>query len=261
MPLPSPTVKELVAALRRSDLPTVLVEGQEDMRIYRWMNERLGSQTAYVLPAGGRENLLCVYKKRHEFADLPIAFIADRDMWLFSGIPSDYDEVIWTKGYSLENDLYAGAELENLLTAEESQEHQQLLDAIIEWFAFEVEEYLAGRPFEVAHHCNRVVSLGQTQMDEKFRNSRSFRPPGEEIHRQIREAYQLQLRGKQLFQMLVRFLSASDRKSKYSYDNLSEMAFKMTPAHPLMARLIQEIEQTIADQKTSLQCPNHRGRQ
>ena len=223
------------------------------MRIYRWVEERIGSQKANVQPTGGRENLLSIYAKRHEFADLPVAFVADRDMWLFSEIPSDYRELIWTEGYSIENDLYAGADLETLLEAEEAQEHQQVLDTIVEWFAFEVEECLAGKPFEVKIHCNRVVPLGQTQMDVNFRKSRGFRPPAEEIHRQIREAYQLQLRGKQLFQMLVRFLSASDRNSKYSYDNLSEMAFKMTPSHALMNRLIQEIDQTITDQNSALQ--------
>ena len=253
MPLPSPTVEELVAALRRSALPTVLVEGQEDMRIYRWVEARLGNRAANVLPTGGRDKLLSVYERRQEFAKLPVAFVADKDMWLFSGIPSNYDGVIWTDGYSIENDLYAGTELENLLDAEEALEHQQTLNAIVEWFAFEVEECLAGKPFEVKIHCSRVVPFGQTQMDENFRKSRGFRPPGEEIHRQIREAYQLQLRGKQLFQMLVRFLSASDRSSKYSYDNLSEMAFKMTPSHALMNRLIQEIDQTITDQNSALQ--------
>ncbi len=225
------------------------------MRIYRWVEARLGNRAANVLPTGGRDKLLSVYERRQEFSNLQVAFVADRDMWLFSGIPSDYDEIIWTEGYSIENDLYAGAELEKLLDAEEAQEHIQLLDAIVEWFAFEVEECLANRSYEVALHCNQIVPLGQTQIDENFRNSRGFRPPGEEIHRQIREAYQLQLRGKQLFEMLVRFLSAPDRDSKYSYDNLHEMAFKMTPAHPLMSRLIQKIERTIADQKTSLQRP------
>ena len=53
--------------------------------------------------------------------------------------------------------------------------------------------------------------------------------------------------------MLVRFLSASDSDtSKYSIQGLDEMAFKMTPSHPLMSRLIQEIEQTMADQKSAL---------
>ena len=249
MPTPSPTVEELVAALRRSDLPTVLVEGQEDMRIYRWVEARLGNRAANVLPAGGRDKLLSVYERRQEFSNLPVAFVADRDMWLFSGIPSNYDVVIWTEGYSIENDLYAGAGLENLLDAEEALEHQQTLDAIVGWFAFEVEEYLADRPYKVSSHCNEVVPLGQTQMDENFRRSRGFHPPEEEIYRQIREAYQLQLRGKQLFQMLVRFLSASDRHIKHSIQGLYEIAFKMPDVHPLMRRLIDEIEQTIAEQK------------
>lgn len=255
MPLPSPTVRELVATLRRSALPTVLVEGQDDMRIYRWLEARLGSQAANVLPTGGRNNLLQVYEERHKFAGLPVAFVADRDMWLFSGIQPDYDEVIWTEGYSVENDLYADAErehlLENLLDTEEAQEHQKLLEAVVEWFAFEVEEHLAGRPDEVNTHCNQIVPLGHTQMDEDFRKRRGFRPPGAEIHRQIREKYQLQLRGKQLFQLLVRFLSASDRESKFSYPNLYEMAFKIPSSHPLMSRLLREIEHAIENQEST----------
>ena len=172
MSLPSPSVDELVATLRRSALPTVLVEGQDDMRIYRWIEARLGSQTANVLPTGGRKNLLCIYRRRHEFAALPVAFVADRDMCLYSGIPSDYDGVIWTKGYSIENDLYAGAELENLLNPDEKKDHRQLLNVIVEWFAFEVEEFLEKRPYEVKTHCNQVVPRGQTKMDETFRKKK-----------------------------------------------------------------------------------------
>ncbi|MYJ76831.1 MAG: DUF4435 domain-containing protein [Caldilineaceae bacterium SB0670_bin_27] len=242
------TVDEFVASLRHSDLPTIIVEGKEDMPIYRWVETQFGIGTADVLEVGGRRKLLSIFERRQEFPDLPVAFVADKDMWLFSGIPSDYREVIWTEGYSIENDLYAGADLENLLEAEEAQEHQQVLDAIVEWFAFEVEECLDCKPYEVKIHSNRIVPLGQTQIDGDFRKCRGFRPPGEEIHRQIREAYQLKLRGKQLFEMLVRFLSAPDRKSKYSYDNLREMAFKMPPSHSLMNRLMQEIEQAITNQ-------------
>ena len=252
MPIPSPTVDELVAVLRRSDLPTVLVEGQEDIRIYRWVEERLGSRTANVLPTGGRPNLLSVYERRKEFSNLPVAFVADRDMWLFSGIPTEYDGVIWTEGYSVENDLYVDAELEKLLEPEEVQEHQQLLNAIVEWFAFEVDEYLAGRHFEVNIHCNRIVPLGLTEIDEDFRKSRGFRPPGEGTRRRIRTEYQLQLRGKQLYQLLERILNARNRGTRYNISSLREIAVKLPESHPLMNRLIQEIERTIADQKTAL---------
>ena len=244
--MPYPTVDELVATLRRSELPTVIVEGKDDMRIYRWVEGRIGSQNANVLPTGGRETLLSVYERRNEYAHLPVAFVADRDLWLFSGIPSIYNDIIWTQGYSIENDLYAGATLEDMLESKEARVHQQVLVLIIEWFAFEVEEHLAGREVRVDTHCNRVVPPGKTEIDQGFRQSRGFRPPDEVLHQQIKDAYPLQLRGKTLFQVLVRFLSASDRDVKHSTFGLYEIAFKMTPTHELMDRLINIIERTIA---------------
>ena len=246
MPASHPTVDELVATLRRSQLPTVLVEGKDDIQIYRWIEGRIGSQSANVLPAGGRNNLLSVYQRRNEYAHLPVAFVADKDLWLFSGIPPIYHDIIWTQGYSVENDLYAGADLERLLEANEAGEHQQVLDSIIEWFAFEVEEYLAGREAQVDKHCNEIVPIGKTEMNHSFRNSRRFRPPDQALHQQIKAAYRLQLRGKSLFQVLVRFLSAPDRDVKHSTLGLYEIAFKMTPSHKLMDRLIREIKQKIA---------------
>ena len=251
MPVPGPTIDELVETLRRSQLPTVIVEGKDDMLIYRWVEERVGTQNANVLSAGGRDNLLSVYKRRNEYAHLPVAFVADRDMWLFSGIPSNYHDIIWTKGYSIENDLYSGAKLENLLSAEEAEVHQQVLYSIIEWFAFEVEEFLAERPAKVGYHCNRIVPLNQTNMDEEFRNSRGFRLPNEKLIKKINNAYQLQLRGKLLFQMLNRFLNAPKRRPKYPNIALYEIAFKMDDSHALMNRLIQKIERRIAEYSSS----------
>ena len=248
MPRLNPTVDELVSALRRSKLPTVVVEGREDMQIFRWMEDLLEVHEADVLGVGGRPNLLAVYNRRSEFAHLPVAFIADRDKELFTQLPEGYEDIIWTQGYSIENDLYVGAEpsLESLMDPQEAVKHRQLLDTIVKWFAFEVEEFLAGRTPEFDHHCNEVVHLGQTEMDNDFRERRGFRPPNVAIYQQIREAYQLQLRGKQLFQVLVRFLSTPNRSAKYSYHGLYEIAFKMTSFHPLMNRLRQEIEQKIA---------------
>ena len=243
-----PTVDELVSTLRRSKLPTVVVEGRDDMQIFRWMEDLLKIHEIDVLGVGGRPNLFAVYDRRTEFAHLPIAFIADRDKELFTQLPVGYENIIWTQGYSIENDLYAGADpsLENLMDPQEAAEHRQLLDTIIEWFAFEVEEFLDGRTPEFNHHCNEVVPQGQTEIDNGFRQRRGFRHPNSELQQQIRNAYQLQLRGKLLFQMLVRFLSKSNRWVKHSTHSLYEIAFKMTPFHPLMNRLIQEIEQKIA---------------
>ena len=247
MPAQYLTENVLVATLRRSRLPTVIVEGKDDMQIYQWAERRIGAQKANVLPVGGRKTLLSVYKRRNEFAHLPTAFVADKDLWLFSGIPPDYHDIIWTQGYSIENDLYAGANLENLLNADEGAEHQKVLDAIIKWFAFEVEEHLAGGEARVATSCNTVVPEGKTEMDQGFRTRRGFRPPNEKLHQQIKDEYQLQLRGKSLFEILVRFLNAPNRRPKYRILALYEIAVKMAYSHELIDRLIGEIERKIAE--------------
>lgn len=248
MPRLNPTVDELVSTLRRSRLPTIVVEGKEDIQIFRWIEDRIKIHEADILGVGGRPNLLAIYDRRNEFAHLPVAFIADQDKELFTQLPKGYEDIIWTQGYSIENDLYAGAEpsLESLMNSHEANEHGKVLNTIVEWFAFEVEEFLEGRSPEFDHHCDEVVPRNQTEMDNGFCQRRGFRQPNSELQLQIREAYQLQLRGKQLFQMLVRFLSASDRSPKYSYYGLYEIAFKMTTVHPLMNRLIQKIEQKIS---------------
>ena len=182
MPVPDPTVNELVATLSRSRLPTVIVEGKDDMRIYRWVEQRVGTQNANVLPTGGRNTLLKVYDRRKEFPKLPVAFVADRDLWLFSGIPGGYSGIIWTRGYSIENDLYAGAELENLLDVHEVDVHQEVLNVIIEWFAFEVGEFLEGRVSKVDQSCDKVVPPGKTEMDQDFSARRGFPLSGCSAH-------------------------------------------------------------------------------
>ena len=226
-----PTVDELVSTLRRSKLPTVVVEGGDDMQIFRWMEDLLKVHEVDVLGVGGRPNLLAVYDRKSEFEHLPVAFIADQDKELFTQLPAGYEDIIWTQGYSIENDLYAGAEpsLESLMDPDEVDEHKQVLDTIVKWFAFEVEEFLTGRTPEFNHHCNEVVPQGQTEIDNNFRQRRGFRCPNSELLQKIKDAYQLQLRGKLLFQMLVRFLSKSNRRVKHSLHGLYEIAFKMTP--------------------------------
>ena len=248
MPTPNPmTVEHLVGILRHSQTPKIIVEGKTDIIIYRRLLERVGIQQVTLHAAGSRNELLQVYKRKSEFSHVPVAFIADQDKELFTQLPVGYEDIIWTQGYSIENDLYAGAEpnLESLMDSYEFHEHGQVLDIIVKWFPFEVEEFLDGRTPEFKHHCNKVVLEGQTEMDEGFRKRRGFRPPNSNLEQQIRDAYQLQLRGKQLFQVLVRFLSASNRSAKYSYHGLYEIAFKMTTSHPLMNRLIQEIKKKL----------------
>ena len=255
MPTQNPmTVDHLVGVLRRSRIPGIVVEGNDDVIIYRELAKRIGILEVALHPSGGRNKLLQIYKRRSEFAHVPVAFIADQDMWLFSGIEPGYNDIIWTHGYSIENDLYSDANLERLLDENETAEHQQILDAISTWFAFAVETYLAGNRPYLDVHCDEMIPPGRTELDADFCKRRSFRVPNAELVRQIRDEYQLRLRGKQLFQLLIRFLSKPTHgfiKAILNDYALYNFALKMPDAHPFLDKLMQQVKEKIASQTSA----------
>ena len=252
MPTPNPmTVEHLVGILRRARKPNIVVEGDDDVIIYRELTRRIGILEVVLLPSGGREKLLQVYERRSEFSHIPVVFIADQDMWLFSGIDQGYEDVIWTNGYSIENDLYSDAELERLLDDNETAEHQQILDSISTWFAFAVEEYLAGNAPKLNQHCDEMVPPGKTELDVGFCVRQSFRTPNTARVQQIRSAYQLLLRGKLLFQLLVRFLSKPTHgfeKASLNDYALYNLALRMPEQYPLLDGLMEKVKEKIAAQ-------------
>src|SRR5258707_993183 len=119
MPVPSLTIEELIQSLKRSNLPTVLCEGDTDLAILRFVEGVLGPTTVSLLPCYGRDMVLRVYDRRDEIPNTRIAYLADRDVWVLSGVPNRYKGVIFTWGYSIENDLLDATNLENLLTPTE----------------------------------------------------------------------------------------------------------------------------------------------
>ena len=200
-------VNELGALLRHSQVPTLVVEGDSDVRIYsRWVEQRLlGTYKVNVLNAKGRNNLLKLYEQRNEFVHAPVIFIADQGMWLFSGIPKAYSDVICTQGYSIENDVYAVSGVENLLDPTRTSEHWLVREAIIRWFAFEVEEYLAGILPKVNIRLDTLVPEGNTKINKEFLYRRRFRWPRTQITEEISDEYRFNLPGKLLFEMVARF--------------------------------------------------------
>ena len=171
-------VDELVVTLRDSQLPTLLVENHSDVRIYaRWVSLRLfGSYNVDVRAVDGKEKLLQIYERRGEFSHVPVVFVANRGMWLFTEIPKKYKDIIWTKGYSLENELYVDAQsdLERLLDSHEVVEHQQVLYSVCKWFAFVIEEHFKGRQQKVVHDLQEIVPFVQTDLDNDFCRKNEF---------------------------------------------------------------------------------------
>ena len=214
---------ELVAILKRTTLPTILVEGRDDMTAYRWIEDRLGTQQANILPCGGRETLLRIYKRRSEFSEISTAFLADRDMWLFSAIPKGYDQVVFTRGYSIENDVLDSSGVDGLLSQDERSSFDALADTLATWFAFEVEQYRAGLPWCVDIHPNHLIPHKTTLLNHAALRPRVFKEPKARLRDSIRAQFGLRFRGKSLMQLYLRLLNAPSRKSKFSKHNLLEI--------------------------------------
>ena len=100
-----PTQDELISSIKRSALINVLIEGPDDVMIYEHLREKITLDIS-ILPCGGRSTLIEIYKRKSEFSDKKVVFIADQDVWIFGEKPADYEDIIFTSGYSIENDLF-----------------------------------------------------------------------------------------------------------------------------------------------------------
>lgn len=243
MPTPVLTEDEIVSTLKNSKLPTVLVEGKDDAIIYRCIEEHIGTLKANILPCGGRNTLLSVHKRKREFSHLPIAFVADTDSWMFTHIPIEYRDIIWTFGYSIENDLYAGSDIENLIKKTDKNTYNTLLSNISKWFAFEIEEHRLGKEAKIDCHINQILEPDKINLNNNFLSERKFYEPNTELINYIQSNYQFTLRGKTLFQCLIRIISQDG--SKYNNQSLFQICSSFPQEHKYLKRLISNIISTL----------------
>jgi hypothetical protein len=236
------TEDEILSYLSRTELPTLLVEGSQDAIVFRWLENELGIINGSILPCHGRGVLLSIYEKRDRFKHGRLAWLADRDMWCFSTVPEIYSTVIFTAGYSIENDLYAGSRLESLLEPSERQIHTILLSLVCKWFAFELEEYCAGRSHKVATNIKEIVNHERLEISRAFSQKRGFKEPSEESVKLVLDDYQLKLRGKTLVQVLETVLTRPGRVAKFRSSQIVELSLKLFPDNPYLRRLVSEVQ-------------------
>lgn len=236
------SVDEMVAYLKRTSQVTALVEGKDDQKVYRYIEERLDDLDLDVLICEGRDGLLAVHRRREEYASAPVIFIADRDMWYFTGVPAEYaNSIIFTDGYSIENDLYVKSVFESLMSQEEQDRFAQLIAQIARWQAFHVETFTRSGACTCDAHLNQITT-GDTLCGVHLA-SIGFVEPNAALISQIIDSYPLAIRGKTLFQSLLRILSASQRPSKFSRENLIELGAKLS--NPLMEALCQRTRDAV----------------
>lgn len=235
------TDDEIVSYIKRSSLINILIEGPDDMMIYNHIEEQINQIQISFMPCGGRETLKKVYNRRGEFVNKKVIFIADKDLWLFSGIPIQYHDIIFTSGYSIENDLfqYGGDLLLKLMLENEKAAFYETLDNLIVWYCSEVTKHISGGAAAISVHLNQIIPVGSSEICPNFLATYIMEEPDLSLCERVKGSSYLHLRGKFLFQAMVRVLSARSRRSKFSYENLLELC--LLTENDNFRRIINEV--------------------
>ena len=238
------TEDELVSVLSHSSLPTILVEGKDDMSVYRWIEDDL-ELDADILVCGCRNTLFNVYKRKDEFKNIKSIFVADSDKYVHSTIPKEYNGILFTKGYSIENDLYQGRQIESLLSKGENKSFQIALANFIRYYGCQLEKLMNGEDVELSQNPHQILDTDNNYLLREDQVDGGYHEPAEEIVTKLAENYDLLLRGHSLISLLLLFLSAKKRGSnKYSAKSICECCYKLKRSQA-MKELLEKLRKEL----------------
>ena len=221
---PVRTPEEIYSELKKSNLKTqkyVFVEGIDDVIIYQNIINRKDMAGFLFEEVRGRKNL---FKLNELIRNNPLLvsktmLLADKDTYVFAfAIPSEHENIRFTKGYSIENDLFEDGYdfLMNDLSQSEKTRFDRLINNISEWYAYEIEKVLAGKGGSSKTDINLnhpdYIAPGSEQLNAEFLEKRGYSRADKELCDRIKNNYKLLLRGKFLFEVLHRISHESDKK-------------------------------------------------
>ncbi|MBQ0398657.1 DUF4435 domain-containing protein [Providencia rettgeri] len=217
-----PTIDELFALLKNTSIPTVLVEGKDDIILYRRIEDDLDDIGIDMLPAGNKDAVLELRRRINSDPILaPVAFVVDKDLWVHFGGNEELPDVITTEGYSIENDIFIDGELLNLMDRNEIESFHAELYKFIHWYALAVTRSRNGGSQSYRESPHKV--LDDSVFYDEATQLAEYEAYPQEFFNSIYNHYGSHLRGKSLFAMLVRQLSNSERRTKFSVHQLMEI--------------------------------------
>lgn len=230
-----PTPTEIIATISRSAFPVIVTEGDDDVIVWRRLEEKFFESGVTLIPAGGRDAVLEAYRRRRELPNRAVAmFLADLDCWSLSDIPDQYrtPQIVFTKGYSIENDMFVDGNLAELLVGLERSRFANELEQVVRWYALAADRFLRGEDESLDVHPNELL-------DDDARKAILMAPkPGESyphaLHTQIKSKAQYLLRGKTLLALLIR------QTKGYSYRTLLNVGASQNG--PCFCRIEREVE-------------------
>lgn len=235
------SVDETVSLLKHSCLPTLLVEGASDKALLR-MIEGFFSNID-LLPVDGKDRLREIYARRSEYEGRAVAFLHDRDEWVVLGIPGDYQDMIFTSGYSIENDVLCEDVVRRL-----SHDHwgrvTDYLEHIAAWFRHALVAYCESLNFDISRDVSHIYIEDSGYSDQAVMDMRDIHLPKDKIDFFSENSLWTWLRGKTLLRSVHCIFCECE--IRYSKAQLLELSLRMGPSAKFI-KLVENIRARFYD--------------
>ena len=200
----------LLSKIRKSKHPVVIVEGPDDIIVYRQLINLYSDKGLTVLPSGGRGKALKVFDsiKDEEILE-KVIFIVDKDLWVFSEIPEEYrhNRILTTQGYSIENDIFCDGNVETLLKSENCFDNFKVdLKEYLNWYTLVINQHLSGKNNETLDFSAKDF-FASSNISIKIEEAKKNNHFPEDLHANIYAEYHNKLRGKNLLNMAIWYLN------------------------------------------------------
>ncbi len=200
-------VNDYINTLKNSNIPTVIVEGKDDIVIYRHLEDEFDIN---VLAVGGRKEVLKIFDATLDDPRLEnktLIFIADKDTWCNTGIPLEYqaDNLIFTTGYSLENDVFIDHECQKIIDNHHNKnQFYQDKERFITWYALALQARidslnpmpttrdLSTNPFHLFKEYDEFIKLLENETYPT------------ELQQRLTEKFPLTIHGKSLLTLFIK---------------------------------------------------------
>jgi Protein of unknown function (DUF4435) len=129
------SIEDHITTLEHSTLLSILVEGENDLFVYRAFDRLFGPYEVSIYPCGCKETVLRVQRALRKKGFNNTVAIVDADLWTLYGPPEDLSNVgvRTTTGYSVENDAIIFGRSLHLLTPREKNAFETELKLYASW--------------------------------------------------------------------------------------------------------------------------------
>jgi len=212
------STEETIAVLNKTTLPTLIIEGIDDVVVYRKLEEIFADVGVSVMGVGGRTNLLKIFERVDEIKSKDqIVFIADRDLWVLSKLPPEYisERLIFTNGYSIENDVFQDCSVEKVMDEAEKKRFIADVQKFAHWYALIVSRINLGVMDGCLKTFPGVILDGDFAGHTALMDDELF---PDELKKFVIADYSRYVRGKSLMQIVARQISRKGRNPRLNPD-------------------------------------------